>query len=424
MPPDPENDDVGEPEEYNDDVFEDRDDTSSDPQTLPRAPLVDMDDNSFISIVDITRIHHLPVVACCCRAPDAELDDDYVKLGLFPTSFQRIRTVFTIQVLNDFRLSNLECKTSAYQYYQKLRRLTCPAFPKAVINRYRKLRRLSRQYRNLKLWKIHGRTPFETPDAPPWLKKLALFCAACPQPGINLPAEWRSYPDYVIRRQFVLDGNFKAEHLNQKNEADDVQLTEADAFMTAAGPYDTHREEAKKHPARYKQVCHQGKRSRGVGCAACARHGCFCIGSLVDFELGEKQSNMDWSVCECFKHANLNGITDVLLIYDIMCQYHVNLFKRITESTHLSLPDAITIVCAIGLFHVHGHKEECLYRFATTYIPGAGIVDGEILETLWSVLNETSRSIRGATTAHRTEVLDDHMGDSNWKKNINMGMFY
>ncbi len=55
---------------------------------------------------------------------------------------------------------------------------------------------------------------------------------------------------------------------------------------------------------------------------------------------------------------------------------------------------------------------------------GSGIVDGEILESLWSLLNRISRSCRGMTTAHRAEVIDDHMGDSNWKKTINMGLFY
>ncbi len=103
-----------------------------------------------------------------------------------------------------------------------------------------------------------------------------------------------------------------------------------------------------------------------------------------------------------------------------MCQYHVNLARRFAESSKLTIPETLTVIKAIGLWHVHGHKDECLFRFATTYIPGVGIVDGEILETLWSLLNRTSRSCRGSTVAHRTEVLDDHMGDSNWKKTINM----
>lgn len=133
--------------------------------------------------------------------------------------------------------------------------------------------------------------------------------------------------------------------------------------------------------------------------------------------------NMDWSLCEALQTTNLDGITNVLLIYDVMCQYHVNLYERVAASTKMSLPDTIRIIKAIGQFHVHGHQEECLYRFSTTFIPGVGVVDGEILETLWSTLNEVSRSTRTASLAHRTEILDDHMRDSNWKKIINTGEF-
>ncbi|KAF8869525.1 hypothetical protein CPB84DRAFT_1755003 [Gymnopilus junonius] len=78
----------------------------------------DQSGNPFIAIIDVSGVHHLPVVHCTCRR--AEDDILFLEMGLFPASFDRIRTVFTFNVLTDFRLSNLECKTSAYQYYQKL----------------------------------------------------------------------------------------------------------------------------------------------------------------------------------------------------------------------------------------------------------------------------------------------------------------
>ena len=127
---------------------------------------------------------------------------------------------------------------------------------------------------------------------------------------------------------------------------------------------------------------------------------------------------MDHATCQCLQFANLNGITDVLLIYDIMCQYHVHFYERVAASINMPLLETLKIIKAIGQFHVHGHQEACLYRFSTMFIPGVGIVDGEILETLWSILNGISRSTRTASLAHRMEVLDDHMGDSNWKKVI------
>jgi hypothetical protein len=69
-------------------------------------------------------------------------------------------------------------------------------------------------------------------------------------------------------------------------------------------------------------------------------------------------------------------------------------------------------------FHVGGHIDDCLPRYTLGYVPGSGVIDGEIIETLWAVLNETSRSAKGATMAHWNEILDDHMNHSNWKKLI------
>lgn len=109
------------------------------------------------------------------------------------------------------------------------------------------------------------------------------------------------------------------------------------------------------------------------------------------------------------------------MIYDIMCQYSIHLQTRIQRNPLLEVPDNLKFDGAIGLFHVHGHRHECLYRYATYFIPDAAIVDGEILESLWSTLNLISRSTRTATLAHRAEVLDDHIGDSNWKKLVNIG---
>ena len=456
------------------------------PHLLPRPAQHDNEGNEFVTVVDITGIHHLPTVKCICgnQPPD---ENQFMQLALFPTSFALIRTVFTFRTLSDYRLSNLECKTSAYQYYAKLRRLTCPAFPKAVVDRYKELRRLSRQFRNMKLQAMHGRAyclldpvnipeqtaPNDDPELPnveahvitaddddsdresmvaspggadpdiATVRKatpslfgdiLALFCPTCPQPGINLPENWQEDKEFLFIRKFCADGNFKADHLNQRNAADDVSLSDGDAFMTASQPYQEHLKDAKQYANKFKEppTCHShraqldsekvvsGRRVRGIGVQACARHGCFCPGSLVDFEVGERQMCMDYSVSEALKHTNMGGIKTVMLMYDIMCQYYKNMRKRFAKMKGVTWPARLRCIRAVGLWHVHGHKSECLYRWASTYIPGVGMVDGEILETLWSLLNRTSKSMQTATTAHRAEVLDDHMGDSNWKKAINM----
>ena len=133
---------------------------------------------------------------------------------------------------------------------------------------------------------------------------------------------------------------------------------------------------------------------------------------------------MDWSLCEALATTNIGRIKLLLHIYDINCQYCLHLLERISRNRMLSIPDHIQLIHAIGLFHVHGHKDECLYRWATNYVPGAGVIDGEVLETLWSVLNTVSAATRTASLAHRSEILDDHMNDSNWKKMQHIGRAY
>lgn len=68
-----------------------------------------------------------------CNCP--ERADKYLQLfheRLFPASFIRPSTVFTFDVLDQFYVDALECKTAAFNYFNKLRRITNEAFPDSV----------------------------------------------------------------------------------------------------------------------------------------------------------------------------------------------------------------------------------------------------------------------------------------------------
>lgn len=135
-----------------------------------------------------------------------------------------------------------------------------------------------------------------------------------------------------------------------------------------------------------------------------------------------RQMNMDYSLCHAVANSNVGDIDNIIILYDVNCQYHINFSKRVQQaSTYLSYPFEKNTFHGIGAFHVSGHIARCFPRHSAQFIPGAGVVDGEILETLWAVLNEVSPSVQTATLATRREMLDDHMLDSNWKKLIGMG---
>lgn len=160
--------------------------SQTDPLRTP-TPTSDELDIEHLLLADASGLISLPTIWCACEAAaEHNLDEDLLDLQLFPVSYNKIKTVFTFRCLDDYRLSNLECKTTAYQYFQKLRRLTNPALPQSVPNRYNEFRRATRQWRNLKLRKWFG---FGHRVLAPMKGSMALFCAACPQPGVNLPAD-------------------------------------------------------------------------------------------------------------------------------------------------------------------------------------------------------------------------------------------
>ncbi|KAG1834322.1 hypothetical protein DFJ58DRAFT_670655 [Suillus subalutaceus] len=125
-------------------------------------------------IIDKSGVHRLRVR--CCNCPNAMSPDlQMFQRGFFPTSFNKPKTLFTFRVLDDFLLDNLECGTSAMNYYSKLRRMTLRMFPhlvpvmpylshlKDIIltrhgarDRYRELMRVAQQWRQLKTMKWHG----------------------------------------------------------------------------------------------------------------------------------------------------------------------------------------------------------------------------------------------------------------------------
>jgi hypothetical protein len=149
----------------------------------------------------------------------------------------------------------------------------------------------------------------------------------------------------------------------------------------------------------------------GVVSIACAQHGCFVPNAFVDLFKGEQQKNVDFAFLTALKNLGIDPEQGVLLIYDIVCQYIVHLKERIG---HLLLP-GLVIDQAIDSFHVHAHKDDCFFRFVTTFIPGAAFVAGQILESLWSNLNSISPTVRTAALPQRAEMLDDHACDSNHK---------
>ncbi|KAH9047032.1 hypothetical protein EDB83DRAFT_2523290 [Lactarius deliciosus] len=362
--------------------------------------------NPLITMVNQTGVFEMEVLFCVC--PNAGTNDEQLlQAGMFPSTFRHIETTFTFSVLDDFLADNLECKTTAQQYYSKLQSITNRMFPDNVPNLYKQLLRASRQWRDLKN-RIQSGLGHQLDGDSAIDGSMAIFCPACPQPGINLPENWKD-----------------RYHDDPTGDAD-LPLSAGMAFMVNPNSYKAHlhsgQEIVQPSTCNTYRAIEQANSSRphldvtGIGATACC-HGFFVPTSVVDFQKGERQINMDYSLCKALSY-NMEDIPVALVMYDIMCQYGVHFQERVERSPELSLSSSLQLRTSIGLFHIHGHQDSCLPRFSPSYIPGAKQVDGEIIETLWAPLNNISRSIRGMSLAHRQEVLDAHMNHSNWKKMV------
>ncbi|KAH9015061.1 hypothetical protein EDB85DRAFT_1898928 [Lactarius pseudohatsudake] len=346
-----------------------------------------------------------------CRCPEAaEHDIQLMMAGLFPATFRNPKTAFTFRVLEEFHLDNLACKTTP------------------MPDRYRELLRLSRQWRVLTSRKRFGFGYQADEEQKPG--SMAIFCALCAQPGINLPEDWKEYENSksLFMRGFIMDGNFQAEHMKMRNPENDVPLSDGTGFMVSQTAYESHLKSAvqrrqvssisgvsagKKLTLKQRSTCHDHRavnnvnkhsghlQSTGIGATACV-HGNFVPDSVVDFQKGEAQKNMDYSIFKAL-NFNMEGIEAALISYDVMCQWSVHMMERVNGSNYLKLPDNLEL------------------RYSPSFIEGGRQIDGETIETLWAPLNEISRSTRGMSTSHRREVIDDHMNDSNWKKLIDIG---
>ncbi|KIK30870.1 hypothetical protein PISMIDRAFT_86912, partial [Pisolithus microcarpus 441] len=408
----------------------------SDPSVMDDGEWEDMDNipchlrlpvgSKHLTIVDVMGVHFLLVQACQCPNADS-FHMQLFQAKLCPSTFEKPSTVFTFSVLDDFLRDNVECGTSGMNYYNKLRRVTSNVFPHLVVDRYWELLRVARQWCLLKLLKWSS---FKDNKNCSNKGDLAIFCAACPQPGINVSTTG-NLDHWKYTRMVVMDRNFKVEQMHERQPDDQVWLMDGRGFMATNPPYRSYLK-ATPHITE-KSACNNHKaisqasascsklNSTGVGATACAWHGCFYPHSVVDFQKGERQLNMDYSLAHALSY-NMTGINNVLCFYDINCAYMKNLQQHVDSSDFLHIPPSMKIMAGISMWHVHGHKKECYMRYLPLFIKGSGWVDGEIIETLWSTLNIVSASTRGMTSPHHQELLDFQMNNSNFMKMIWMGM--
>ena len=137
-------------------------------------------------------------------------------------------------------------------------------------------------------------------------------------------------------------------------------------------------------------------------------------------------ANTDYALAHSIYQRRRLGVNDVdlpflescdhLVSYDISCAYWVNAVDRFQKHFPDLVSEIERIRWLIPLVHVQNHKDNCMYCFASAYIPNAGHFHGETAEHYWAESNQLGAQTRQMNNGHRQDTLIDHHSDWNWKK--------
>lgn len=147
-------------------------------------------------------IHEVAIKYCGCTRVLPHYQQ-LLRRGLYPATQVTVKTCVTFELLRQFHLISLTTKTSTYDLYRALEKMTSNTGLGVPKSRYRAFFCVMTQWRHLKLLKRAGRAHSTDPDSAANTSngELAILCPSCPRPDINLPKDWDKAP---IELKYIL----------------------------------------------------------------------------------------------------------------------------------------------------------------------------------------------------------------------------
>ncbi|KAJ7852858.1 hypothetical protein B0H13DRAFT_1904401 [Mycena leptocephala] len=380
----------------------------------------------FVVIHD-NGIHEVSVDFCGCenRSSAGPLDTQLLRGGWYPASEERPKSCMTLLALEKFHLGTLQAKTTMYDFYRTLEKLTSNDGTKPP-DRYQVMIRICREYRHLMMLKRGGRGHCRE-GAMGRSQENWRF-------GVNLPDDWESASkeDRFIYILFLaLDACFRLKRGLVSSDLKDPGLGTGWAYMTENVPYReylltvTDQKEMSTCSGLAALDYANTKFSRGysttgVGMGVCARHEFIQPNGVGDLQKGERYANMDYVLGSLMRHHD--PLLRKIISYDIVCQWWKLLMERLRELPPLVRCFIILpmIAFVIPKLHIHGHTGLCGILYSLNLIPGSGQTDGEGIERPWANIGGIASSTRIMGPGARHDAVDDHWGHWNWQKKISL----
>ncbi|KAJ7433325.1 hypothetical protein B0H11DRAFT_1663738, partial [Mycena galericulata] len=131
--------------------------------------------------------------------------------------------------------------------------------------------------------------------------------------------------------------------------------------------------------------------------------------------------NMDYMF---FRSVAGTDLVQFFVSYDIACQWHINIWRRMLSYQNQTLTIDGTgkyITFLIPKFHLPAHIEACNLKFSFNLTRYVGLTDREAPERGWANTNPLVNSTKEMSPGSRRDTLDDHFNDWNHKKIIALG---
>ncbi|KIN97248.1 hypothetical protein M404DRAFT_16790 [Pisolithus tinctorius Marx 270] len=315
-------------------------------------------------IIDVNGIHPVNVNFCGCEQCMSHCQQ-LLQCGWYPATICNPRTACTRTVLDHFLQLMWSSKHLTDNTGINMPKSRCHPFLHMVC-----------QFRHMKLLKRAGRASEQDGICTTKPGGLAVLCPACPQPGMNLPDDWKDAEPskkFLYSLIIAIDANFWLKNHAHASDQDPGLHTSL-AYFVADGPYNEH---------------------------------------ILWFAMQE-----DISMCNSFRsmaHAETKFATGLCTMGVGLCLY------QLPEHLHLPLTVVVSsFVFGIPKFHAPAHSASCAIPHSLNLLPGVGRTDGEGVEHNWLEINHVANSTKEMTPGARHDTIDDHFGHHNFRKLVGL----
>ncbi|KAK0480968.1 hypothetical protein EDD18DRAFT_1113409 [Armillaria luteobubalina] len=256
-------------------------------------------------------------------------------------------------------------KVSGYEYYQSFARLHDNTGSLMLLDLYQVFLRVVREWRYIRMLKRHGRGNDLSGSEGTKVGDCVVHCLACPRSGVNLSGNHKKEDIWLDHLFVLVDANFRLKRFNISSDRWDPRLNKGYSYFIDSKIVNVHMKKFEDKIVEEKSTCND--------------HDAVKLATMR----GGK---------------GMSAPKEVVIAYDIGCQWGKNLWKRINVYRHDLTPPQKQkdIVILVPKFHLPAHIVECQEEFSFAFELFIGETDGEATEWTWAISNPVASIVSSA----------------------------